>query len=140
MYNISPPPPPQVSYQGSKRYARQTGSLTVNPDRRDRHRSPWATPAAILSILLNADRAHVPTIMAACRASRNTIHQGISRLRRDGFCIDTIPPPSGPFLCQFYRLIPDQKAKAILYLTRTYVGAEPATFHVSAIGADHDNR
>ena len=60
-------------------------------------------------------------MMAACGVSRNAIQQVISRLRRHGFTIQTISPPCGPYPCDHYHLQPGQEARALIWLTNTYV-------------------
>ena len=122
MYNISYHPRPTLTCQPHNSHTPAGRSLTDRLRRpkvpRDRPRSTTGTPAAVLTMLLPGDRAHVPTMMAAAQCTRNTIHQAISRLRADGFTIETIPTPAGPWLCQFYRLAPRQEDKAMLYLMK----------------------
>lgn len=88
---------------------------------RNRLRSATATPTAVLRILLDGHPVHVPTMMSACWCSRNVVHQAISRLRKDGFRIETIPKPGGSLPSDFYQLLPGQEVRAGHYLTETYV-------------------
>jgi len=123
MYRFPPPPPDNASSQATNLDQAKTRSLTHSFRRlkppRDRPRAYTGTPAAVLAILSRGQLTHVPTLIAACHVPRNTIHQAICRLRRDGFQIETYPPPRGPYRCEWYRLMPGQEAKAQIWLTKT---------------------
>lgn len=88
---------------------------------RIRPRADTSTINALLAILTQHTRIHIPTAALAFGVTINALHQAAHRLREDSFSIETLPGPpwnqwTGP--AQFYKLTPGQDVKATLYLGR----------------------
>lgn len=88
-------------------------SGTPQPHRR-RRRDLGATPALLLEMLLSDAGARLDPDLAAtaCRVSRQTVLQGICRLRDQGLVIQTYPEPPGPHPVQYYKLDDFARSKA----------------------------
>jgi len=68
--------------------------------RSKRARRRYGTPPVVL-VAMSRDpdgRVEVETVSSACGVARQTVIQAVCRLRRDGWRIETIPPPHA-----FYR-------------------------------------